>query len=185
MPTKLTAESEIHKGNQGTTSNIKTSAAEKKLTNNKKRRKPAENVVIETSNDPNLEIALALSASLAQAKEPAGFTTLESDNVNKNELPDLGDNKALQENRIYGPTTDDTCTVPDVIMPNASCWWKKPISPTSRKAPVTKRGCNRKNGKTKLEFITNAERNLQIAEQVSHILAGANRYMFFDLLSNN
>ena len=121
-------------------------------------------------------MALALSASLAQNKQKVQSGKIELESIDKDGPKYLSENKVSLDSRELHPE-DNTCKTADIIMPNASCWWKKPISPTQKNLPFPKRPCNRKYGKTKLESISDAERNLLISEKVSHILAGSSRYV--------
>ena len=141
----------------------------------KKRRKPKEKVVVESSEDPNLEMALALSASLAQGSKLVNTEDWKINVVDNNECQSTTEIVTQGCNGNVISKQDDICKVPDVIMPNASCWWKKPQSPISQKQSVNKRTQNRKHGKTALEVTTDIVRNRQISEQVAHILTESTR----------
>ena len=176
MPQKPERNIETYETNHGKTGrNVKVSAIEKNPANNRKRRKPPEKLIVQSSNDPNLEMALALSASLAQTKECTLSTKIESNRNNKNIDINLSENEVPKEHPKVVSQTNDVFKDSEINMPNASCWWKKPISPVSKKLSVPKRALNRKNGKTKLELITDADRNLQISEKVSKILSEPTR----------
>ena len=134
----------------------------------RKKRKPEERIIVESSNDPNLEIALALSASLAQNK-PCETTLDKKSYRHSNFEKQL----SLDENEIKQKKDDQ---IPEIIMPTASCWWKK-TSPVSQKQfMASRKGCNKRHGKTKLESITEHERSSKISEEVSKILIGSGRY---------
>ena len=122
-------------------------------------------------------MALALSASLAQTKECTVSNEIKSNRYDTNIHINLNESEPPNENKKLDSQTNSALKEPEIIMPNGSCWWKKPISPVPKKQPVPKRACNRKNGKTKLESITDAERNLQISEKVSKILSEPTRYV--------
>ena len=123
-------------------------------------------------------MALAISASLAQTKKCENVETLALSSVQKKDFLEIKQPEMQHENPKLISNGDNKFNVPDVIMPNASCWWKKPPSPLCKKQNVAKRtGGNRKNGKTKLELTTNAERNSQISDQVALLLGGSNRYV--------
>ena len=139
----------------------------------RKKKKTDNKIIIQSSNDPNLEIALALSASLAQDK-----TSLSSEDAKPNQDEKL-DKQSLANEDYNLPTslcTNKNDQIPDVIMPTASCWWKK-TSPVSKKPLMSsKRGCNKRYGKSKLESISDMERSSKISEEVAKILTGSERY---------
>ena len=163
---------------EGTTAGTaKAHLSSTKFIQSKRHAKSKEKVIVESSNDQNLEMALALSASLALAsKEEASI--IDDRTVNRNHNKELGVTKSTEPE-------DDVCTnlkgdreipsVPDVIMASASSWWKKPLSPVSKKNGVPKRTWNNKGAKTILQTTTDTERNRQISDRVAHILAESGR----------
>ena len=148
-----------------------------KVIQRKRSLKPKEKVILESSSDPNLEMALALSASLAIAsRKERGI--IGDDTVSGNDNKEVVAQEST-ESEVNGCGTlkesGDIGSVPDVIMASASSWWKKTLSPVSKKNGVSKRMCGNKGGKTILQTRTDVERSCQISDQVAHILAESNR----------
>ena len=139
----------------------------------RKKKKQDNKIIIQSSNDPNLEIALALSASLAQDKP-----SLSSVDTKRNQ-DETSDNRLLANEDKNLPTSlcsNNEDQKPDVIMPTASCWWKK-TSPVSKKPCISsRRGCNKRHGKTKLELLSDKDRGSKISEEVAKILTVSERY---------
>ena len=178
LPNKIVPEIEFKKSTGGNVGiSLMVNANECGVKKSRKRRKADEKIIIETSNDPNLEMALALSASLAQKQSLLAPET-SSSGIKTNQGSDLEQNTQQKEsgellNEMCVNNVDDK--LPDVIMPTATCWWKK-TSPVSRnKLLGSKKGCNRRQGKTKLELITDQERSTKISEEVARILTGPER----------
>ena len=148
-----------------------------KVIQSKRHLKPKEKVIVESSSDPNLEMALALSASLAIAsREEAAI--IDDRTVNRNHNKELGMLESTEPEvnvcaNLKGGR--DIPSVPDVIMASASSWWKKTLSPVSKKSGVPKRIWDNKGAKTILQTTTDTERNRQISDRVAHILAESGR----------
>ena len=139
----------------------------------KARKKKKPEVIIQSSNDPNLEIALALSASLAQGKTSLSYVDTKPNEDEKLDKQSLANE---DKNLPISLCSNKDDQIPDVIMPTASCWWKK-TSPVSKKPFMSsKRGCNKRYGKSKLESISDVERSSKISEEVAKILTGSERY---------
>ena len=178
LPNKIVPEIELKESAEANSGiSLKVNSNQCNAKKSRKRRKADEKIIIETSNDPNLEMALALSASLAQKQSLVAPQT-SSSGVKSNQDLDLEQNtfqKAKGEilNDICIDNADDK--LPDVIMPTATCWWKKTSPLSKNKFLAPKKGCNRRQGKTKLELITNQERSTKISEEVAKILTGQER----------
>ena len=180
LPTKVLPHAEPYAKDKIDSSNCqKENPAEGNVKKSKKKRKPDSKIVIESSNDPNLEMALALSASLAQKKAHIEIKSEISDN--KSDQCSNLENVPVPNENIYQlncPSTNDKKDdIPDIIMPTASCWWKKTSPISTKQFIASKKGCNRKIGKTKLESMTDEERSSKISEEVARILSGTERYV--------
>ena len=164
---------ESNKNDTGNTGSSRNVNSDELIMKKARKKKKLDKIIVQSSNDPNLEIALALSASLAQDKP-----SLSSLDTKPNQDEKLDKQSMANESKTL-PTSlcsnkDDQ--IPDVIMPTASCWWKK-TSPVSKKTFMSsKRGCNKRYGKTKLESISDIERSSKISEEVAKILSGSERY---------
>ena len=183
LPSKVLPHAEPYAKDKIDSSNCqKENPAEGNVKKSKKKRKPDSKIVIESSNDPNLEMALALSASLAQKK-----ALIEINRENKSgQCSNLENVPVPNEhiNELNCPSTNDKKDdIPDIIMPTASCWWKKTSPISAKQFIASKKGCNRKIGKTKLESITDEERSSKISEEVARILSGTERYVMISEFS--
>ena len=124
-------------------------------------------------------MALALSASLAQKKAHIEIKSEISDNKS-DQCSNLENVPVPNEhiNQLNCPSTNDKKDdIPDIIMPTASCWWKKTSPISTKQFIASKKGCNRKIGKTKLESMTDEERSSKISEEVARVLSGTERYV--------
>ena len=115
-------------------------------------------------------MALALSASLAGSEKLAKTEEFITNSVGNIEVKIS--REALSPTDELNLKPEKNC-VPDVIMPNASCWWKKPQPSLPPKQG--KRMRNRTTGKTALELTSDVERNGKISERVAQILVESTR----------
>ena len=158
----------------------KVSNAGKVQTHKRKCAKQSKTIITESSGDPNLEMALALSASLAQTEPNPTIKNPELHNNNKQDIVASKSTEIHPKDMEKSKCKENIDKVPNVIMPDASCWWKKPTSPSNRNV-IAKRAYSRKKGPTKLELISDQERNSEISDKVAHILIANQRYLSFKL----
>ena len=151
------------------------SNAGKVQTHKRKCAKQSKTIITESSGDPNLEIALALSASLAQTEPNPTIKNPELHN-NKQDIVASKSTEIHPKDMEKSKCKENIDKVPNVIMPDASCWWKKPTSPSNRNV-ITKRAYSRKRGPTKLELTSDQERNREISDKVAQILLANQRYL--------
>ena len=111
-------------------------------------------------SDPGLEMALALSASLAQCKAEAEEVAQKKESEILG-MASVGEGPSTwQENAPARP--------PEIIMPNAAAW---PIKmPPSGIDPRPKKGPKNCKAKTQLQVRSEEERNRVISERVAEIL---------------
>ena len=149
-------------------------------THKRKCAKQSKTIITESSGDPNLEIALALSASLAQTEPNPTITNPQLYNNNKQDVVASKNTEIHPKNIEKSKCKENSDKPPNVIMSDASCWWKKPMSPSNRNV-TTKRAYSRKKGPTKLELTSDQERNREISDKVAQILMANQRYLSLNL----